>query len=121
MIIRWLVKIVIVIAIVGFVAVEAGSPLIMRAQLDGVAHDAADDSFQSLFHGGTPDQAREVADNDAKDKGAKVAAFTINDDGSTRVTVEKEARSFLVHKVKRFASYYDVKVTAVSQKRGQNQ
>lgn len=118
MITGWLVKLVLVLGLLGFAFVEAGSPWIVKAQLDGVAHDAADEASQSLLHEGTPDSARFQAEAVAEDHNAKVSKFSIDDRGRVHLTVEREARSFLVHKIKRFRGYYDVKVSVVSDKRG---
>lgn len=119
MITRWLVKIVVVVGLVGFVLIEAGSPLLLRAQLDGVAHDVADEASGSYFQSRNQDQARAAAQQEADNKHAFLVAYSLDpQSGVVRVTVEKEAQSALLKKVKRLRSWYDVKISATSQKRG---
>lgn len=112
MITGWLSKIVIGIALVGFLAVELISPVAVRAQLDGVAHDAADNAVLHLLdHPDEIEQARLIADEIAREKDAVLTFFDVGTNGVT-VTVEREARSFLLKKMEQFESWYDVEVTA---------
>ena len=111
MITGWLSKIVLAIALVGFIAVELISPLVVRAQLDGVAHDAADNAVLHLLdHPTDVERAREIAQDIATDKDAALTVFDVGVNGVT-VTVQREARSFLLAKVEQLESWYDVKVT----------
>lgn len=112
MITGWLSKIVIGIALVGFLAVELISPVAVRAQLDGVAHDAADNAALHLLdHPDEVERARLIADEIAKEKDAALTFFDVGSNGVT-VTVEREARSFLLKKMEQLESWYDVEVTA---------
>lgn len=112
MITGWLAKIVIGIALVGFLAVELISPVAVRAQLDGVAHDAADNAVLHLLdHPDEVERARLIADEIAREKDAALTFFDVGTNGVT-VTVEREARSFLLKKVEQLESWYDVEVTA---------
>ena len=119
MISGWLVRIVLVIGLVGFVVIDAGSPLIVKAQTDDIAHQAADDSAFELFQSHNPDTAKAVAVQDATGKRATLTDFSIDEAGNTHVTVVKEARSALFKKWKRLRNWYHVKSTATGQKRGQ--
>ena len=111
MITGWLSKIVIGIALLGFIGVELISPLAVRAQLDGVAHDAADNAVLHLLdHPEEVEQARVIAEDIARDKDAALTLFDVGTNGVT-VTVEREARSFLLKKVEQLESWYDVEVT----------
>jgi hypothetical protein len=114
-----LVRIVLVIGLIGFVALDAGSPLIVKAQTDDIAHQAADDSAFEFLQSHNPDTAKSIAVQDALDKRAELTDFSIDEAGNTHVTVMKEARSVLFKKWKRLRSWYHVKARAVSQKRGQ--
>ena len=114
MITGWLVKIILGIAAVGFLAIELGSPLVMQAQLDGVAHDAADAAGLELRTSGNEDAARAEAARVAEDNDAELKAFEVVDPDTARVTVEKDARSFLLKKWDRTESWYDVEKSATS-------
>lgn len=113
MITGWLLKMVLSFALVGFLLVEGGSPLITRAQLDDVAHDAADNAVLEILDHNDAEQARAVAEEIATDEDAALTRFTIDQQGVT-VTVEREARSFLLKKFEPLESWYDVEVTATA-------
>ena len=119
MISGWLVKIVLVIGLGGFVILDAGSPLIVKAQTDDIAHQAADDSAFEFLQSHNPDSAKAIAVQVASDKRAELTDFSIDEAGATHVIVVKEARSVLFKKWKRLRSWYHVKSRAVSRKRGQ--
>jgi len=110
----WLFKVILVIGVVGFLILEVGSPLIVRAQIDGAAHDAANDAAAELLHSRNPDQARATADADAAKEGATVQNFQIDDRGVVRVTLQKQARSVLLKKWDTLKSWYDVRVSVTS-------
>jgi Flp pilus assembly protein TadG len=115
----WLVKIVIVIAALGFLGVEVGSPVIVRAQVDGAAHDAADDAAGDYFQHHNEDTAKALAQQDASDKSATLESFDVKPEtGLVTVTLTKQARSFVLKKIKRFKSWYQVRVTVTSAGRG---
>lgn len=115
MIAGWLLKVVVVLAVIGVVFVEVGSPVIAHFQVDSAAHDAADDASSNLFHGGNPDTARDAANQDAAKEGAMVESLTIDPDGRTvHVRLLKHARSFVLKKVGWFKKWYEVRVSASS-------
>lgn len=118
MITGWLLKMVLTIFLVGFALVEAGSPLVTRAQLDDVAHDAADNAALDLLAHRDADRARATAQEIASEQDATLKDFAIDSSGKVRVTVEREARSFLLKKWDRTKGWYDVEVTATSTKEG---
>ena len=116
MITGWLLKIVVGIAVVGFLLVELGSPLVTRGQLDGIAHDAADNAALHLLdHPDEVEQAKQIAIDLAT---GKEAALTLFDAGPqlVTVTVQRDARSLLLKKLKQLESWYDVEVTATATK-----
>ena len=113
MITGWLVKIVVVIALLGVAAVELGSPLWTRAQLDGLAHDAADEAARIYTNSGDVQEAREAAEALAKDDGAVVTQFFGPDNqGKMHVTVFRDAKSYLLHKFGPTKDWYAVSVEA---------
>lgn len=115
MIAGWLVKIVVVIALLGFAAVELGSPLWTRAQLDGIAHDAADEAAREYDDSRDLALARKAAEAQAAKDNAVVTEFThtVNPAG-IHVTVFKEAKSYLLHNVGATKDWYAVSVDATA-------
>ena len=118
MISRFLAKVVLGIAVVGIVAVELCSPLVVRVQLDGVAHDAADESAFALSRSGNAATARAAAEQIVLDHGASLRSYEIDAAGTVRVTVAREAPSIVVKKLDQAKSWYDVSVDATAAKRG---
>jgi hypothetical protein len=110
----WLVKIVVVIALLGFAALELGSPLWTRAQLDGVAHDAADEAARAFANGRNFQESRRVAEQQAESEDALLTDFTQDAKGTVRVTVFREARSYLLHRFGPTKDWYDVSVDATA-------
>lgn len=113
MIVGWLVKIVLGFALAGLLMVEAGSPLVARGQIDGVAHDAADSAALELLDHGDPERSRAVAQKIADDNDVALESFTIDQRGVT-VTVMREAWSVLLKRWDRTKTWYDVRVTATA-------
>jgi hypothetical protein len=111
----WLVKIVIVVALLGVGVLEAGSPLITRAQVDGAAHDAADDAAAEFFQSRSVDNAHDVAEHVAAKDGAKLESFDLDPaTGTVTVKLVKEARSIVLKKFKQTKNWYVIRVTASS-------
>ena len=112
MISRWLAKIVITIAVIGFLAVELGSPFWTRAQLDGTAHDVADEAAFELRKSNNSEQARVAAARLATNRDARLTGFRIDPDSRVHVTVYRKARSYLLHRFDQTKDWYDVSVKA---------
>ena len=112
MISRWLLKLVIGIALFGLVAFELGSPLVTKGILDGQTHDIANDAAHELLQSHDRDRARAVAQQEADDDHAKLEAFDIDDQGTVRVTLSKQARSYVLHNFGPTKDWYTVKITA---------
>lgn len=117
MIVGWLAKIVIVIALLGVAAVELGSPLWTRAQLDGIANDAADEAARVLDDTGDGQKARAAAEAKAKEDGVVITDFQVpspTNQEKIHVTVFREARSYLLHRFGPTKDWYDVRVEATA-------
>jgi hypothetical protein len=111
----WLVKIVVVIALLGVAAVELGSPLWTRAQLDGLAHDAADEAARVYEKTANGQAAREAAEDLAKDDDAVVTEYSGPDNqGVVHVTVFRRAKSYVLHKFGPTKDWYTVSVKATA-------
>ena len=108
----WLIKIALVLALLGFLVVELGSPLLTKATLDGTAHDAANDAAHEFFQDHDPDKAQQVAIEDADGGHAHLENFSIDDQGVVHVTLSKEARSYLLHRFSQTKDWYNVHVSA---------
>jgi hypothetical protein len=113
----WLVKVVLGIALFGFAAVELGTPLIVRTQLDGVAHDAADDAAFVVRDQRSAEAAEQAAVARAAKDNAEVTEFSVDPQGRVRVTVRKQAKSYVLKNWDRAKSWYDVKATATSEEK----
>lgn len=117
MISGFLLKIVLGIALVGLVAIEGGSPLITRAQVDGAAHDAAEDAAHEFFQTQNVDKARAVAEEIAAKEDVVLEDFAIDEAGTVTVKMFKEARSVLLKKWSVTKSWYEIRVSASAQKK----
>jgi hypothetical protein len=113
----WLVKLVVAIALVGFLVVELGTPLVVRLQLDGTAHDAADSAEAIMRDRGSFDAAKQAAVEVATGESASVDEFSLDEEGHVRVTLHKEAKSYLLKRWGRLKSWYDVRVSAAGEGR----
>jgi Flp pilus assembly protein TadG len=114
----WLLKLVLSFALLGVVVFEAGSPLLTRAQIDGVAHDAADAAGLELVQHGDAQRAQQAAEAVAADNDVELKAFTVDAQGLAHVTVEREARSLVLKNWDRTAGWYDVEVSATGGRQG---
>lgn len=115
MITGWLVKIVLGFALVGLAVVEGGSPLVTRAQLDGVAHDAADDAARTLQDSNDFGRACQVAQEVAARHNAYIGVGECKaTQGEVTITVHKQAWSMFLKKWDTTESWYDVSITVSS-------
>lgn len=117
MITGWLVKLVVGIALVGFLAVELATPLIVRSQLDGLVHEAANEAGGILRDRGDAEAAEAAAGEIAAKDKAVVTEFEVVDATKATVTIRKEARSYLLKKWDRLKGWYDVTASATSEGR----
>lgn len=109
--IRFLAKIVIPIVVLGVAAVELGSPLFVRAQLDGVAHDVANEAAFTLARTHEPVQAQATAQDVVAGRHATLRAFRVEGPATVNVSVAREAPSAVLKKWGRTKSWYDVEVS----------
>lgn len=117
MISGWLVKILLGIALVGFLAIELGSPLIARAQADDAAHLVADEvALRGDFQTDETLKAGCAAEA-AKHDVTIVACDFDPPTNELRVTITKHARSFLFDRISATKDWYDVEAHAVAVRR----
>jgi hypothetical protein len=111
---RWLLKLILGIAVVGLVLFEVGSPYVTKAILDGNAHDAADDAAHEYFQNHDVDRAHAVAQQDADGDHAELTTFNIDDQGTVHVTLSKQAKSYVLHNFGPTKDWYNVSVSATA-------
>jgi hypothetical protein len=111
----WLFKLVLSFVIVGLAVVELGSPLVTRAQIDSVAHDAADSAALELLDHRDLERAKAVAQEIADDEDVFLERFSVDQNG-VQVTVARKAWSVVLKNWGKTKSWYDVRVTATATK-----
>ncbi len=115
MISGWLVKVVVGIALAGFLVIEIGSPLLKKAELDDAAHRTADEAARELADSRNIEAARQVCAEIAADEGVNLDRCELNAEGHIAVTVSDTARSFVFGKIGATKSFYDVEAEATAE------
>lgn len=114
MISGWVVKLVVSLALTALLLFEAGSPLMTRLQLDGVAAEAARQANREYDKTGNKAAAKKKAEESAAESGAVLIAINIVPNAAA-VTVSRKAPSVVFGKWDKTKSYYDVKVDGLSE------
>ncbi|MGI8792572.1 MAG: hypothetical protein ACR2H3_05260 [Acidimicrobiales bacterium] len=114
MVVSWLMKVVIGLAVLGVLVVDLGSPLVMRAQADDAAHEVANEAALVIGPAlrdtkGMKERCEEVAL--AKSVSVIDCSVTL---GKVHVTVEKEAISLVLHRLPPLKSWYTAQVSATA-------
>lgn len=113
MITGWLVKIAIAFALAGVAIVETASPLVTRAQIDDVAHEAADNAMLNLLETKDVERACQVAHEIADRNDVLIGAGECRiDQNGVTVTVHKDAWSLFLKRWSKTETWYEVQVTA---------
>ena len=109
----WLIKVIVGIAVAGFLVMELGSPLIIRAQVDDAAHEIATEVAFRLRDSFTQETLDRACAEEAEKK--EVAAdCTVDADRNVVVTATKKANSLLFHKIGPLKDWYEVEITATA-------
>jgi len=111
----WVVRLVVSLALVGLVLFEAGSPLIAKVQLDGLAHESARQARRTYEREGTARAAKATAEKVAAEEDAAVTDFEITKEGGVALTVQRTAPSVVLGKWDKTKSYYQVRVDGLSE------
>jgi hypothetical protein len=99
-VVSFLIKVVIGLAIAGFILAEAGQIIFARITAEDVADRAATAAAGEYEDSGDIDTAHRVAVDLAEEDEAKLKKFIVNPaDGSVRVVVRKRADTLLVDKI----------------------
>ncbi|MBI4728243.1 MAG: hypothetical protein HY775_01885 [Acidobacteria bacterium] len=96
----WLLRLLIILALFGVAVFEAGSVLIARVQVDGIAIDAATEAGSEYARFHSEAAAERAAEDVARRSEARVVDFRVSADGrEVIVTVEKRAKTIFIHKI----------------------
>jgi len=99
-------KMAIFIALLGAIAFQAGAIVVAKVQVDGIAINAAEDAGLEYGKSASPAKARQIADHVAETGGAVVTGFIVDLRRKVViVTVEKDARAFLLDKIRPWKKY----------------
>jgi hypothetical protein len=108
----WLLKLVVSLAIVGLVAFEAGAVLVAHVSADGAASDAATEAAFVYARGNDATGAEDAAKTEAARSGATLVDFEIADDGHTVVvTVVKKAKTIVLQRIGATRSWTEARST----------
>ena len=117
MITGWLLRVVLGIALAGFLVVELGSPLLARAQADDAAHEVANEAAfeygRTNSYEGMQDRCREKA----SETGVDVVLCELNSEGKIEVKISKKARSFLLDRFGATKKWYRAEAGATAEPR----
>jgi len=114
----WLVKVLVAIAVLGFAAVELGSPFVAKAQADDAAHEVANEASFRIRDDFTQQALDDACTTEAADHDVTVTQCEF--DTQTQevvVTVGKHARSFLLDRFDATKDWYDVEASARAEKK----
>ncbi len=113
MIAGWL-KVVLIGALVVFAAVDLGTPLVVRVQLDTTAGEAAAAGGRTYLRANDLDQAEAAARAEAEADGASLERFELLSDGRIGLTVVKDAEANVFDRIDQLATWYVVRVHATT-------
>ena len=116
MITGWLLRVVLGIALAGFLAVEIGSPLLARAQADDAAHEVANEAGFEYGRTNSYEGMQERCREKSSDTGVDLLSCEIVD-GKIAVTISKKARSFLFDRFGPTKKWYRAQASATAEPR----
>jgi Flp pilus assembly protein TadG len=114
MVTGWLLKVVVAIGLLGFAAIELGSPLVARAQADDAAQEVAMEAAFQLGRTNDVAKMQQTCAEAAAARDVTVDSCQIDQEGNIAVTVTKEARSFLLYRFSATRDWYSVSASAGS-------
>lgn len=114
----WLVKVIVGIALLGFAVVELGSPFVARAQADDAANEVANEASFRLRDNFTQQALDDACKSEAEKQDVTLVACTFDTPSDeVRVTVTKQARSFLLANFDATKDWYTVEASAEADRR----
>lgn len=111
MVVGWLVKVVVILAVLGLAVVELGSPLVARAQADDAVHEVANEAALTYGSSAAVKQMEQRCAEVAEQKDVSLQRCQLIN-GQVEVTVQKEAYSLILHKIGPLEGWYQVKASA---------
>jgi hypothetical protein len=103
-------KVIITLAIVAFLAIDLGRSIVGRVNLDGTAHSVAAVSAETWRVQHDDKAARDSADQLAAQSDAIVTDWSVRQDGTVTLSLQKTIRSWFFGKI--FKSLYVAHATA---------
>ena len=99
-VIGWILKLILSLAIFGVVAFEVGAIVVAKVTIETVAGDALEEAVDAYRPSTDLDAAQKAAQAEAERNGAILESFDYNS-GSTEmtITVSKEAKTLFVHRI----------------------
>ena len=111
-VIGWLLKLVISLAIVGLVAFEGGAIVVAKVQADGTANDVATEAAIVYARGADAVAAEDAADAEAKHAGVRLVGFSVEADGrAISITVLRKAKTLILQRIGSTRSWTEARVT----------
>ena len=102
-VIGWLVKLIVSIAIVGFVAFEAGAIVVSRVTAESAANDVANEASFVVGRGGAFQDAEEAARIEAARQGVALIKFEVlpgnGGEQIVHVIIQKTAKTVLLQRL----------------------
>lgn len=97
----FLIKLIVIGAVVALSVIEGGAILFARLQLEGTATAAAESAADSFEENRREDFARAAAEDTIrqKDSEADLTEFDVAGDGTVRLTVRKRANTILIQRI----------------------
>jgi len=109
----WLIKLIVSLALVGLVAFEAGAVVVARVGVDSAANEAAGEAALEYSHSHDEQAAEAAASEQAETSGAIVVAFEVDAAHNVVIlTLEKKARTVFLHRIGATKSWSVARATA---------
>ena len=110
----WLLKVVLGIALVGFLVIEGGSPLIAQAQADDAVQEIAVEAAFQFSRTTTVEGMQQRCEELAAKKDVTIENCGFDEAGNISVTVTKQARSVLLKNLSPTKDWYVRRASATS-------
>jgi len=109
----WLTRITLILALLGIVAFETLSILVVRMNIQDTASQAANDAQTSWSASHNPVLAYTTAEMTAEQAGATIPqkSFVIKPDGSVHFVIEQTAKTLVLHDIHPLAKWAFVRTT----------
>lgn len=106
----WLIKLLLIVAVVGFLVIEFGAVVVNRLQVQDVADQTAAEAGIVYVDRRSQDAAVERAEEFAQDNGAEFVELTVDERQRViRVTVTKQASTRVLHRIDLFEGLVDAR------------